>query len=112
MTNIWDTIREIKTLSHAKRACATLEEMRKALPSSEKDAGITYAYKSTPDHLKIGGVAYFKEVCLSHASKVISTQSHDPSRPLVGKYSAHEVDQAAHYAATVAAVAHAIKAAA
>lgn len=108
----YDAIKTIKTLGHAKRACEALELQRKGLPNSDKDAGLSYAYKSVPDHIKVGGAAYFKEVCLSHANKVLSAQSAFKKDPLSRFTSPEQAEREAHHDAALAGIFETIKAAA
>jgi len=108
----YDAIKTIKTLGHAKRVCEALELQRRALPNSDKDGGITYAYKSTPEHLKVGGVGYFKAVCLSHANKILGAKSAFRKDALSRFASPEQTERENHHAACLADIFTTVQAAA
>lgn len=71
---IWNAIRAIKSKSKLKELEAELREIR-IKKSGKNDCSLQMAENHATVNFKVNGIAYFKDLCLSHANSIVHKAS-------------------------------------
>jgi len=76
--SIWEELKKIKSKSSIMALQSRLE-IQHRVAAGPKSASVEMAHDFAGSNFKIGGIAYYRELCLSHANAIVgcaSTKSH------------------------------------